>query len=315
MRNVPEVIYMACLTSFVFTLNNYDDSQIERIKEMDFQYLIYGFEVGKKGTPHLQGYMELKKKKRVTSIKKFMPRAHIEMRKGSQIQAAEYCKKEGNFVELGEMKKQGRRTDLDGVREAALEGGMRAVTSFGSFQQINVAKQFLIYNEPERDFKPEVIWIYGPTGRRKSWIARKLLEGREICTKNYPGKWWNNYDGHEAVIIDDFRSSWWELEYMLALLDRYPFQVEFKGGFRQMLAKTIIVTAPFPPHEAYPESSEDIQQLVRRVDYVEFVGPASVHDVPEVGGNTNTPTSDIPEELYNEDAMTMLDLILGGLQM
>ena len=62
---------------YVFTINNYrDDSydeesedsveyRISRLtegKDSNILYIIIGREIGKKGTPHLQGYLELKRK-------------------------------------------------------------------------------------------------------------------------------------------------------------------------------------------------------------------------------------------------------------
>lgn len=303
---------MTCYSNFVFTINNYDASDITSMKQMDFCYLIYGFEVGANGTPHIQGYMELNKKTRFTTLKKRMPRAHIEHRLGTQKQAADYCKKEGKFEELGVMKVQGRRTDLDNVRQMALDGGMGAVSSVYNAQQIKVAEKFLSYNEPERDFKPLVIWLYGPTGAGKSRMAREIIGTDDVYTKNTGTKWWDGYDGHVGVILDDFRPSWWDLTYMLGLLDRYPFQVEFKGGYRQMRAQTMVVTSALPPHACYVGTGECVQQLLRRIDIVEFVGPAAGHDVQEVGGNTNAPTFgtiDVSPEIQ-ENAMSMLELLL-----
>jgi len=102
--------------------------------------------------------------------------------------------------------------------------------------------------------------------------------GEDVYTKNTGTKWWDGYDGHEDVIIDDFRDSWWPLTYMLALLDRYEFLVENKGGHRQMRAKRIVVTSIFAPDTMYENTGECKIQLLRRVDHI----IALVTDVTEV---------------------------------
>jgi len=49
--------------NFVFTLNNYSEEEHETLLKCDsFKYIIIGREIGDSGTPHLQGYAELKKK-------------------------------------------------------------------------------------------------------------------------------------------------------------------------------------------------------------------------------------------------------------
>lgn len=261
----------------VFTINNYtvqDITLLCELYEAKGNYLVAGFEMGESKTPHIQGYIELTNRMRLNTLKKNLPRAHIENRKGKAEEASNYCKKEGNFCEFGKMKEQGKRTDLDNVRTLALEGGMREVSSVCSAQQIRVAEKFLTYNEEGRNWKPTVIWIWGETGTGKSKTAREIC-GEDVYCKNTGSKWWDGYDRHEDVIIDDFRDSWWEITYMLGLLDRYEFQVEVKGGMRQFVPKQIVITSAQNPANCYRGTGEAIKQLLRRIDIIE-------QSVPEV---------------------------------
>lgn len=273
------------LRNFCFTINNYTEEEYNNVKNNGaFGYCILAKEVGKEGTPHIQGYAELRRRTRFNTVKTYMPRAHIESRKGTQSQAIEYCKKDNNFEEIGEKANQGRRHDLDKVRENALDGGMREISTLYSQQQIRVAEKFLTYCEEPRSWKPTVYWIWGPTGVGKSRLARELCDENDLYTKNTPNKWWEGYDAHEYVIVDDFRPDWWSLTYMLGLLDRYEFRVEYKGGLRQFKPKLIVITSCLAPDECYQTLDEDIGQLLRRLDRVDYL--EGVPDVPEVGGNT-----------------------------
>lgn len=109
---------MSQASRYCFTLNNYTDHDIVLVDELSILpnvvYLIYGKEVGENGNPHLQGFFILKGPQRFSWVKRRLPRAHIEAAKGTSLQAAEYCKKEGDFKEVGVFPaNKGKRTDLD----------------------------------------------------------------------------------------------------------------------------------------------------------------------------------------------------------
>lgn len=105
------------LRNVCFTLNNYieqDITALNEIYETYMSYLIVGREVGEQGTPHLQGYFELKKQQRFETLKKRLPRYHLEARKGTAEQAIKYCKKECNFIERGAPKGTMRHIEKPG---------------------------------------------------------------------------------------------------------------------------------------------------------------------------------------------------------
>lgn len=277
---------MSVVRCVCFTINNYtleDFADVEKLIRM-CSFVVVGFEGSGEGqTPHIQGYCEFQKTIRFTSISKTLRRAHLERRLGNATQASDYCKKEGNWLEWGEIKEQGKRTDLDRIRLLALDnGGMRAVSAVGNLQQIRVAEIFLSYNEPPREWKPQVIWLWGPTGTGKSRSAREIC-GEDVYCKNTGTKWWDGYDGHDDIILDDFRDSWWPITYMLGLLDRYEFRVEIKGGYRQIRAHRIVITSAQNPAECYMGTGEAVEQLLRRIDIINAFLP-NVADVAEVGG-------------------------------
>lgn len=276
---------MAFLRNVCFTVNNYTVEDLCTLADAApaFAYLVVGYETGETGTPHLQGYGELLRQTRFSTVQKYLPRGWIAARKGTAEQAKAYCLKGGYYTCYGVQKRQGNRTDLCKVRTIAIEEGLRAVTGQFNFQAIRVAEKFLTYNEEPRDWKPTVAWLWGPTGTGKSRVAREIVGTDDYFTKSDGTKWWDGYDGHEAVIIDDFRDSWWPLTYTLGLLDRYEFKVEYKGGYRQFKPRTIVVTSCAGPAQMYRGTGEAVEQLLRRVDVIEHF-PAEVSLVSEVRG-------------------------------
>ena len=115
--------------AYVATLNNYSESEVAHLKNghQCIQYLIAGHEVGESGTPHLQMYVQLNKQVKMTTMHRWpgWERVHFEGARGTSNEASDYCKKDGNFFEYGEMKDMGRkgaRNDLEGVKKAIESG-------------------------------------------------------------------------------------------------------------------------------------------------------------------------------------------------
>lgn len=123
-----------------FTINNWTSADIARLEYLKDQpicsYLIYGKEVGEnKGTPHLQGYVEFTNDVKMKKLKFYFPRAHLERRLGTAKEAADYCKKDGDFTEYGEPSNQGLRSDIIGLRQA-IESGMSLHTVITEFPEL-----------------------------------------------------------------------------------------------------------------------------------------------------------------------------------
>lgn len=236
--------------------------------EIEWEYLIVGREIGENGTPHIQGYGELKKQTRWNTIKALLSRAHIESRRGTQEEAIKYSKKDDDFKEFGTPRKQGSRGDLDAVRQQAASEGMRSVTATRNLQQINVASKFLTFNEEPRRDASVVVWIWGPSGAGKTKLAYDRV-GEDVYVKNTPNKWFDGYDAHKDVIIDDLKPKMMKTEEILAILDRYEVRVECKGGSRQFLASRIFVTSIYSPAEFWElQTIEPFRQLERRISEV-----------------------------------------------
>jgi len=264
---------MTQIRNFVFTLNNPSIEDYDALFSIDYKYLIFGEETASSGTYHLQGYCELTKRITFAKIKKSLHRFWFAARAGTQEQAIAYCKKEGRFHEFGERKQQGKRGDLVAIRDHIAEGNniRDLITDDGEItvnaNTLRTAEKLFKYFEPPRDYKPIVLWFYGTTGCGKTRTARRLLPDA-YYTRCTTGKWWNGYDGHQDVIIDDIREDIVPFWRILGLIDRYPDQVEDKYGIRQFRGKRIIITSPDTPRAMYPYTVDNLDQLDRRIDHV-----------------------------------------------
>lgn len=108
---------------WTFTLNNPLEDEEQHVTDFlgstVVQYGVFGREVGDSGTPHLQGFVILRRSQRLSYLRaRLSIRAHFEIAVAPQ-QAADYCKKDGDFEEFGTFpaSMQGRRRDLERVLE------------------------------------------------------------------------------------------------------------------------------------------------------------------------------------------------------
>lgn len=129
------------------------------------------------------------------------------------------------------------------------------------------------------DEAPVVYWCWGPTGSGKTrWCYE---ESPDAYWKNCSHKWWDGYDGRSDVILDDYRPDFCKFHELLNLLDRYPYQVEVKGGTLNFSAKRIFITCPKAPADIWSSrTDEDIAQLLRRVTHIKDFSPEPQAVVP-----------------------------------
>lgn len=262
---------MSKARSWCFTLNN------PSLKEGVYQnmpnvaYIIVGDEIGESGTPHHQGYVYFTNAISFKSVKKLLPEGcHIEQARGSPEQASIYCKKTKILYEHGNLPKQGKRNDIVIIKELInTDKNMNnIIDEINSYQALKCAEMIFKYREKKRNWKPTVSWFWGSSGTGKTKTAFEILPNAWVSGKNL--KWWDGYDAHDDVIIDDFRGDFCTFHELLRILDRYPYRIETKGGSRELLAKRIIITAPLQPTDLYPSCGEQMEQLLRRIDEIKY---------------------------------------------
>ncbi|UJO02098.1 Rep [Tadarida brasiliensis associated circovirus 1] len=254
-----------------FTYNNYpEEKYVELLEWEEWRYVVIGKEVGESGTPHLQGYGELKKRKRFDALKRKWPAVHWEQRRANRDTAAAYCKKEGRYEERGTLPQNASaKSSKEAVARVKKGESMRSIMDDPpNLSGIRVCQLWLSYCEPKRSFKSEVHWIYGPSGSGKTRLA--AAEAGEDSYWHDGTKWFDGYDAHENMVLDDFRAGNMKFNFLLKMLDRYPLRLECKGGYRQLLSKKIIITSIKHPRDCYQqcEHDEPMQQLLRRIEKV-----------------------------------------------
>lgn len=264
-----------------FTLNNYTEADVLYYRSLVGRniatYCVFGFETGASGTPHLQGYVEFPTRIRLTRARALLPNAHLENRRGSAIQARDYCMKDGNFEETGEISHphQGARTDIEELKISLNnKRTLKEISQdhFGQFLRYERSiKSFKFIHSTPRDPNnpPEVYCFWGKTGVGKTRLVWELAETPENVWV-YPGKgWFDGFEDHKIALFDDFRGSSMELHLLLQVLDRYPLKVRIKGSHVNWNPEKIYLTSNLHPQDWYPNvDSESRAALLRRFNEI-----------------------------------------------
>lgn len=294
--------------NFCITINNYTEEWIDKIAASeDYSYGILGREIGDNGTPHLQGYLELKKQTRFTSVVNALAslcdgkKPHIEPRRGTAREAADYCKKDGDYKEWGEMANPGRRTDLEHIKKMIENGKSEldvAQAHFGTwaknphvykkYRELLMAKkgddyfatrwkdykirgwQIIAWSELLFQTDREILWVVDKVGcmgktEFANWLVAAhgaiILEGGKKKDMAYV------YDYEPYVVFDIVRQGREFVSY--ATIESIKNGRIFSGKYHSKLKKfpppKVLVLANFEPD--YNALSEDRWSVMDLCDY------------------------------------------------
>lgn len=280
--------------SWCFTLNNYEDAALSALAELECRYIVYGKEVGEEGTPHLQGFVMFPNPIGFNSVKAKLPQGcHIEAAKGTPKQAADYCKKDGDFTERGDPPAQGKRKDIERLVDAINEGERSlkklrqdhpsVMARHGSF-----ARQLLIDTAPKPD-KPD-IQLFGwqkdllellagpPLDRKIHWYADGAGNAGKSTFATYieatlpdvqvmkPGKLadmaYNLDEGTRILIMDCPRSreDVFPYSFLEDVKDGRVFSSKYESYTKRFPPVHVVVFANFLPEPA--KLSADRPQII-----------------------------------------------------
>jgi len=266
---------------WVFTINNWLPSHEELLRTLDSQYIVWGREVGERGTPHLQGYVFFKNAKTRSQVSRLIPGAYLDLRKGTHEQARAYAIKDGLFEEHGDRPMDAsERSSKGGAATSAKWKSIAERAKLGDLDWIreNNPKEYVLHKPRlESLYAPNTApldgnllheWWVGPTGTGKSRALWDLYPQHFAKAIN---KWWDGYRFEEVVAIEE-----WSPENIVTAnalkrwADRYPFTGEIKGGTIQRLRpRKIIVLSNYTMEQCFTRT-EDLEPLKRRFKVIKF---------------------------------------------
>jgi hypothetical protein len=246
------------LRHFVFTYHlKEDDIDVvirDRIRgKLDswggVRYMCIGSELGASGKrPHLQGYVQLSKRKSFKIVGSAFP-WHIENAQGSAEENRTYCSKEEHFFwEYGKLKEVTKKSvDMAVICEMSRQGQMAEIESKYPATYLRHRSTLLamaLEVENPCSYERKAIWLVGAPGSGKTRFANAL--NNDVYFKN-PNRWFDGYHDNEIICIDDVdATNFGKLAYWLKRWgDRYPVLGERKHGSLYLKHKACVVTSNF----------------------------------------------------------------------
>ena len=240
-----------------------DEQLAALVRNFEPTFAAIQLEKGDNNTPHLQGMFWSKRQWRYSTIISRLPGCHITpITNGLRgaLRAWEYCQKSATQIEppithgeipvpqaketAKERTKRENKEILESGIIPAVKEGLIKIASYTTAR--NSLNNFRLDSHPPY-IAPDVrgLWIYGPPGTGKSHTARTRYPNAYIKAQN---KWWDGYDGHEQVILDDLDTHHLN-HYLKIWADKWPCTGESKGGTLPLRHRKFVVTSNYEPED------------------------------------------------------------------
>lgn len=224
-------------------------------------------EGGATGYEHFQVYLHHSKPIRFSTLKKRLPKAHLEPRRGSKQQALEYVTKDDTRVgepffhgEINVKDNQGKRTDLEDFHSAIVDEGRsaadvlledpRALRYGAHLERLQTERDNRHFSMVDRDVTAH--FLHGATGTGKtSGVLGLYQPGACYRVSNYRNPF-DAYRGERVLILDEFDGSM-DFGTLLNILDRYPMRLPARYSDKWAAFSEVWVVSNLPLTEFYPE--------------------------------------------------------------
>lgn len=278
-----------------YTINNYTTKN--HIPDEDCKYRIQGYEVGEKGTPHIQGYVWLNKEIRWTAFQKMYPTiTHFEKSKGNPYQNFEYCSKDGDFEEVGVRPKKPKnmlKSDevfTEAINKPTVREGLQVIKEkrprdlliHGEAIERNLKKIKLApyvreyepnqFNIPLQSLTKSTL-LTGGSGIGKSHYAAAHFINPLICTHMDNLKQLS--PDHDGIIFDDMSFKHYPKEAVIHLLDtEFVRTLNVRYGTVTIPAHTKKIFTHNNENPFYNDDIEEEQRkaIERRLSRVVLIG-------------------------------------------
>lgn len=232
--------------NWCFTTFDIENEPLSAHKDK-IQYIICGRErCPRTNRQHIQGFVVFKSRTRFSSIRNWLPGAHIEKCHGSVEDNIQYCKKDGEYTEYGIVPKiSGSTNKFKDAINLAERGAVSEIKSLypGLYLRYKNTLESLVLCDSDELVNSCGVWICGPPRCGKDYAVKQL---KDLFVKPL-NKWWDGYKGESNVLISDVdeNHSKWIGSFLKIWCDRYPFIGEIKCSSIKIRPKRIYVTSNY----------------------------------------------------------------------
>lgn len=256
------------------------------------------------GRLHVQGFCSawhpITWEKAKNVLQEQWPNANVNDMKDQYVVSEEYCSKENRMHQYGVAPNHnGVKTSLlTFKRKLDDEEKVMDIASDDKFfptyvQYRNGLKEYESHVSGKRlkgdREAPEVYIRYGAAGAGKTRFVYDNYDD-VYSMPDLTAKWAGTYNGQPTVLFDDVESgNVPPLSLFKKITDRYPIQVQTKGGFVWWKPKRIFFTSNHDYTKWWPNmTAEDKAAVLRRVTSIKYLsGPGEEHEVhAQVHGQT-----------------------------
>lgn len=217
----------------------------------ELQFVRGQLELATSGFLHWQLVAAWPKTVRLSAVRKLFGNFHAELTKSDA--ALGYVWKddtaiEGTRFQLGDPAfKRNDKRDWQHIWDCAKSGNLEDIEVAARVQHYRTLKQIKSDHLQPAAIERTVNVFWGPTGTGKSRRAWDEA-GFSAYPKDPRTKFWDGYQGHVNVVMDEFRGAI-DISHLLRWFDRYPVIVEVKGSSTVLMATTFWITSNLDPRD------------------------------------------------------------------
>lgn len=267
---------------------------------------------------HFQGFIQFKRQVRRKKVQEVLRcKCWCNPMKGNYKDNKTYCSKEkfrDTWFEFGKFSSQGKRSDIDLIRDKIKKGASMykiAEEHFGDY--IRYYRGFKEYKTEchkeqckgrRENFK--VSLITGCSGKGKTtYVLDKFGDDNVFIVDFANGKeWWDGYEGELIVLFDDYNNNL-PIERLLVLLQKFKCRIPVKCGFTYAKWVEVWITTNLDLDEIHPDirpkHREGLENRIKFLYTIEDYKLIPIENGWKCPGNISRTPSNLDEGLIMLD--------------